>query len=571
MLSRLVLGLGPTAADLLDAISDARGELAVVTRDEHRAETLRADGINVLEADPADPSVLANLDLHPESVIVASEDPEQNADTTTAARDCFPDAFLLAYAGRGATADQRDRLDSVADRLVTPEAVVTGYVTQSVGDEGTRARQLHQVLRDIDDHLAVVTHDNPDPDAIASAVALGALAERADCEVTLCYYGEISHQENRAFVNLLEFDLRNLDADSPDELEAFDAFALVDHSRAGVNDQLPPETPIDIVIDHHPPRVPIEARFVDLRSGVGATSTLLVDYLQRFNVDIPTHIATGLLFGIQVDTKDFRREVAAADFEAAAHLVTNADMATLQRIEDPSVSPETLSVIGRAIANRDQEGSVLLTGVGEISDRDALAQAADRLLDLEGVQATMVYGVVDGTIYASARARGADIDLGEALRDAFGQIGSAGGHADMAGAQIDLGMITVDDREESLEEIVRSIVSNRFLDAIQSRSHRLLGRVYARADYDVAAFTESTALSQDSEDTPATAEGASGESGDDSTADWNSDVMFLENGDEGSGGESKQADDAADPTDDETEQGEDSPETLVEPDDSEPL
>ncbi|EMA17252.1 DHH family phosphoesterase [Haloarcula marismortui] len=571
MLSRLVLGLGPTAADLLDAISDDRGELAVVTQDEHRAETLRTDGINVLEADQADPSVLADLDFHPESIIVASEDPKQNADAATAARDCFPDAFLLAYAGHGATTDQRDRLDSVADRLVTPETVVTDYVTQSVGDEGTRARQLHQVLRDIDDHLAVVMHDNPDPDAIASAVALGALAERADCEVTICYYGEISHQENRAFVNLLEFDLRNLDADSPNELEAFDAFALVDHSRAGVNDQLPPETPIDIVIDHHPPRVPIEARFVDLRSGVGATSTLLVDYLQRFNVDIPTPIATGLLFGIQVDTKDFRREVAAADFEAAAHLVTNADMATLQRIEDPSVSPETLSVIGRAITNRDQEGSVLLTGVGEISDRDALAQAADRLLDLEGVQTTMVYGVVDGTIYVSARARGADIDLGEALRDAFGQIGSAGGHADMAGAQIDVGMITVDDREESLEEIVRAIVSNRFLDAVQSRSHRLLGRVYARADYDVAAFTESTALSQDSDDTSATAEGASGEAGDDGTADWNSDVMFLENGDEDGGDEPDQAADAAEPTDNEAEQGEDSPETLVEPDDGEPL
>ena len=583
MPSRLVLGLGPTAADLLDSISDDRGDLAVVTQDEHRAETLRADGINVLEADQADPSVLAGLDFQPESVIVASEDAERNADAATAARDCFPDAFLLAYVGRGATTDQRDRLDSVADRLVTPETVVTDHLAQSIGDEGTRARQLHGILRDIDDHLAVVTHDNPDPDAIASAVALGAIAERAGCEVTVCYYGEISHQENRAFVNLLEFDLRNLDADSPSELSEFDAFALVDHSRAGVNDQLPPETPIDIVIDHHPPRVPVEARFVDLRSGVGATSTLLVDYLQRFNIDIPTPIATGLLFGIQVDTRDFRREVAAADFEAAAHLVTNADMATLQRIEDPSVSPETLSVIGRAIANREQEGSVLLTGVGEITDRDALAQAADRLLDLEGVQATMVYGVVDGTIYASARARGADIDLGEALRDAFGQIGSAGGHADMAGAQIDLGMIAVDEHEESLEEIVHSIVSDRFLDAIQSRSHRLLGRVYARTDYDVAAFTESTALRGDSEDPLATTGEVPEESSADAAADWNSDVMFLENGDEDGRNEPeredaatemrddepRQTDDATEPPDDESEQGNESPETLVEPEDSE--
>ncbi|MFB6222259.1 MAG: DHH family phosphoesterase [Haloarcula sp.] len=498
MPSRLVLGLGPTALDLLDRVGDDTGNLMVVTQDEHRVETLRSDGINVLEADQTDRAVLADLDIDPGSVIVASEDPSRNTATAAVASELFPDAFLFVYAGLGATAEQRVQLDAAADRLFDPEAVVTARLDQTIGDEGTRTRKLQQVLRDIDGHLAIVTHDNPDPDAIASAVALGELAERAGCDVTICYYGEVSHQENRALINLLEFDLKNLDPSDPAALDTFDGFALVDHSRAGVHDQLPPETPIDIVIDHHPPRVPVEARYVDLRSGVGATSTLLVDYFCRFGVDIPTPIATGLLFGIQVDTKDFSREVVAADFEAAAYLVTNADMGTLQRIEDPSMSPETLSVIGNAIANREQEGSVLLTCVGEISDRDALAQAADRLLDLEGVQATMVYGVIDETIYASARARGTDLDLGEALRDAFGQIGSAGGHADMAGAQIELGMLkTIDDRDEPLEEIVRSIVSDRFLDAIESHSHRLLGRVYARSDRDVDPFTESTTITRE--------------------------------------------------------------------------
>lgn len=495
MLSRLVLGLGPTARNLLDHVSDDAGDLVVVTDDEHRAETLRADGIDVHEADPTDRATLAALDFEPESVVVADEDPARNTAAATLAADLFPDAFRFVYAGRGTTADQRERLEAAADRVVVPETVVTERLRETVGDEGTRARKLQQVLRNVDDHLAVVTHDNPDPDAIASAVALGELAERAGCEVTVCYYGEISHQENRAFVNVLDFDLTNLDPADPDALDPFDGFALVDHSRAGVNDQLPEETPIDIVIDHHPPRVPVEARFVDLRSGVGATSTLLVDYLRRFGVDISGPIATGLLFGIQVDTKDFRREVVAKDFEAAAHLVTDADMGALQRIENPSVSAETLSVIGRAITNRQREGSVLSSGVGVIGDRDALAQAADRLLNLEGIQATMVYGVIDGVIYISARARGADLDLGEALRDAFGQIGSAGGHADMAGAQIELGLLeTVDDREDSLEAVVESIVSDRFLDAVQSRSNRLLGRMYGRAGYDGEAFAEATGV-----------------------------------------------------------------------------
>jgi len=173
-------------------------------------------------------------------------------------------------------------------------------------------------------------------------------------------------------------------------------------------------------------------------------------------------------------------------------------METLQRIEDPSVSSETLEVVGRAITNRVTEGSVLLSCVGDLSDRDALAQAADRLLNLEDVHATVVYGVLDGTIYVSARARGADIDLGEVLRDAFGQIGSAGGHADMAGAQITLGVLdSIDDREETLHEIVTSVINDRLLEAVQSRSHRLLGNVHTAADYGPEAYARQNAVLDD--------------------------------------------------------------------------
>jgi nanoRNase/pAp phosphatase (c-di-AMP/oligoRNAs hydrolase) len=496
----LVVGAGSTARAIIDAVSD--DQLRVVTTDEHRAETLRESGVSVTVSDGIDRETLRDLDVAPTTVVVATDEPTAAVEAAETAAELFPDAFLLCYSGYGATEAQRGRLGAVADRVVDAETVLTERLQRSVGEAGARTRQLQQVLRDIDGHLAVVTHDNPDPDAIASAVALGELAARAGCEVSLCYYGDISHQENRAFVNLLEYDLVNLDSEDDGALEAFDGFALVDHSRPGVNDQLPEDLPIDVVIDHHPPRLPVEARYVDLRSGVGATSTLLVDYFQRLEVELSEPIATGLLFGIRVDTRDFRREVSAQDFEAAAHLVGRADMAALQRIEDPSVSGETLAIIGRAIDNREEAGSVLLSCVGKLSDRDALAQAADRLLDLEGIHATMVYGVLEGTIYISARARGADIDLGEALRDAFGQIGSAGGHADMAGAQITLGVLdSVDDREESLHGIVKSVVNDRFLDAVQSRSHRLLGRMDGRTEFASEGYTELARPHVDEQDT----------------------------------------------------------------------
>jgi hypothetical protein len=85
---------------------------------------------------------------------------------------------------------------------------------------------------------------------------------------------------------------------------------------------------------------------------------------------------------------------------------------------------------------------------------------------LEEVRTTVVYGYDADTIYVSSRARGTQIDLGEALRDAFDQIGSAGGHVDMAGAQIRLGVLeAVDEEDESLRQVVEEVVANRFLEA----------------------------------------------------------------------------------------------------------
>jgi nanoRNase/pAp phosphatase (c-di-AMP/oligoRNAs hydrolase) len=472
MTDRLVLGGGSLSQRLVESLLDRPGKLRLVTTDENRTD-IYGDKVTVHVGDPADRTLLADLDT--EVVIVADDDPAVNVAAARAARETFPEAHLLAYTGFDA-GPRRATLETVADSVVDPQRTLTDHLLARVSDGGIKLRQLTRVLRSIE-NLAIVTHDNPDPDAIASAVALGRIADQTGCTVDICYYGDITHQENRAFVNLLEFDLRNLDPDA--ELAHYDGIALVDHSRPGVNDGLPEETPVDIVIDHHPPRAPVEARFVDLRSGVGATSTLLVDYLEKFGMEMATDVATGLLFGIRVDTREFTREVSSADFEAAASLLPAADLSLLERIESPSISPDTFDTIASAIRNRREEGPVLLSCVGSLSDRDALAQAADRLLTMEGISATLVYGFRDGTIFVSARAQGMEIDLGEVLRDAFGRIGSAGGHADMAGAQITMGVLeSVEDRDESLREIVEAVIADRFLEALDAQADQTIAPVY---------------------------------------------------------------------------------------------
>jgi nanoRNase/pAp phosphatase (c-di-AMP/oligoRNAs hydrolase) len=459
MARRLFLGCGSIGHAVLEAAGSLPGSTTILATDPSRVEALRSEGIAAEQADVTDPSVIGGRD--PAVVIVIDDDPSINQKATMAASQAYPDAQILAYPGQHPSSEQRRSIGEAADRLIRPGAYLLDTVAAFLeGEQSSRAQQLREVLASIDGTLGVVTHDNPDPDAIASAVALVAIAEHLGTDAEAGYFGEISHQENRAFVNLLDVEITRFEESVPD----YDAIALVDHSRPGINDQLPRDTPIDIVIDHHPTVEEVSARFVDHRPGVGATSTILAGYLRQFVTEPPMAVATALLYGIRVDTDDFQRDIAPEDFEAVADLLPYADTDVLERVESPSMSADTMDTIAGAIKRREVRGSTLATCVGPIADRDTLAQAADRLLEMEGVTTTLVSGFTDGVIYLSGRSRRKDFDLGAAMRDAFDDLGSAGGHTDMAGAQIPMGVLGElgHDDEVRLADIVEGVVADRF-------------------------------------------------------------------------------------------------------------
>jgi nanoRNase/pAp phosphatase (c-di-AMP/oligoRNAs hydrolase) len=134
--------------------------------------------------------------------------------------------------------------------------------------------------------ILILPHNNPDPDAIASAVALRfLLAERLAVEARIAYLGIIGRAENTALVRYLGHPLRRLTAS---DLRASDSIALVDTQPGAGNVTLPPESRIAIVIDHHPPReTTAAADFADIRPEVGATSTMLTEYLKVAGVELP--------------------------------------------------------------------------------------------------------------------------------------------------------------------------------------------------------------------------------------------------------------------------------------------
>jgi nanoRNase/pAp phosphatase (c-di-AMP/oligoRNAs hydrolase) len=465
MIGRLILGCDVLGNTDVESIAARPGDLRVVDPDTVRIRTLRDAGITAECADPGDPTQV-EAGPTPGVVLVGSTDGERNLRALRSAREAYPDAHLIAYAPGDDVAN--GRLVELADQVIdAAEAVAGAVLTAGTGTSDAPFRELTQVLRGVSGQFGVFMHSDPDPDAIGSALALRDIARAQGVDAAAYHFGEIAHQENRALVNLLDLDLTGLDSAEFDP-GVFAGIALVDHSRPGVNDDLPGDTPVDIVIDHHPPRGPVNATLLDVRTDVGATSTLLVDHLRGLDVDIDDRVATALLYGIRVDTRDFSRDITGTDFEAAAFLLSQADMGVLERVEQPSISGDTFDTIGRAIKNYEREGSIVISSAGRIAHRDAIAQAADRLLMIEDVTVAVVFGFTAGTAYVSGRTRGSDVDIGETMRHAFAGLGSAGGHTDMAGAQLrtdTLGSIAEDGR--LTEGTVGGVITGRLFEELK--------------------------------------------------------------------------------------------------------
>jgi len=301
------------------------------------------------------------------------------------------------------------------------------------------------------EHVSVLTHPNPDPDAMAAAMGVASLAEQVDTEATIQFPGQIRHQENRAFRNVLEVDLKPIDR--VDDLQSR-AVILVDHNEPRGFSGSERLTPF-AVVDHHPGGGRGEV-FTDVRTEYGACSSVIAEYFEDLDATpvapdvhesevesayvVPSKVATGLFFGILTDTNRLTSGLDPADFDASSYLSAGVDENLLDRIANPQVSAETLEIKATAIREREVEGAFAISDVGDVSNVDAIPQAADELILLEGVTAAIVYGTRDGVLYLSGRSRDDRVHMGRVLDAALDDIpgGNGGGHRRMGGGQISL-------------------------------------------------------------------------------------------------------------------------------------
>lgn len=282
--------------------------------------------------------------------------------------------------------------------------------------------------------LIVITAD---PDSIASAVALKRILWRKVAHVAICSTNEVRRPDNLRLLRSLDLKLPLL---TSEDTGRYNRLAMVDgqptHSvqTAGLCFWL--------VVDHHPrcqrpAGIPAPA-YEDIRPEYGATSTVLSEYLKAARIKPNKRLATALFYGIKTDTQDFVRRGKEEDMRAFQWLYPYIHQPLLSDIERAPVDRSAFEVIKKALGLMSFRKQYAFVFVEELDHADTLVIVADFIMQIEGVSRAVISGVFEDRLIVVLRSAGLRGNLGALAAKAFGEFGTAGGHRNMARAEMKL-------------------------------------------------------------------------------------------------------------------------------------
>lgn len=281
----------------------------------------------------------------------------------------------------------------------------------------------------------ILTHDNPDPDALAAAAILGRILHNGfKQKVTLAYGGIIGRAENQELVRTLGVKFSHLRHLTP---KTYQRFALVDAQPFTGNSQLPETTLPDIVFDHHPERERVQrVPFTDIRPDFGATATILAEYLEVSGLPIPASLATAVVYAIRSETQEFGREYHQADKAVYDRFLPRADRRALARVQNARLPVSYFRNLHEALENMETVDTLVVSHLGEIEQPDIVPEIADLLLRMEGKTWSLTTGRFGDRVYLSMRTTNPRADAGALMRRLVGRRGKGGGHGMLAGGWI---------------------------------------------------------------------------------------------------------------------------------------
>jgi nanoRNase/pAp phosphatase (c-di-AMP/oligoRNAs hydrolase) len=419
---------------MLDEILLPSFEVEFLVESKPLARRLHDAGMQVTAADLRRTDTYVKADLTPGTCVIVEDNGRRSLKRILEAiRDAG--GTLVYVMGVGIT-DSRKREDDLKSQfeelnyLTFAELFGTALITEfSRSITRLKVQQYQRYFSDAE-RVLILTHNDPDPDAMASALALRNVLRRTKQTAILGCLQGVTRPENQRMIKLLDIGIEVI---KPETVHDFDRVAMVDvqpHYFPGLIER------VDLVIDHHPEQPGYNAVFKDIRPDYGSTSTILTEHLRAVDVNISERTATAMLYAIKSDTLFFNRQANRVDLEAFSYLYPLADATLVRKMEGAEITMERLEFVLRAQQHGRMEEQVFCAFLGSTPREDFIPYVADFYLQLENVRWTIIAGVVNDSLIMSVRNLGYSRNAGEFVRRYFADLGSAGGHRAMAKAVV---------------------------------------------------------------------------------------------------------------------------------------
>jgi len=340
---------------------------------------------------------------------------------------------------------------------------MTQESTKTESKEFDYSKYIDLIKNTEKDSVSIICHDQPDPDCLASAMAIKYIVESFDKTATIYYGGEIGHTQNRIMINVLDISLNKLDKDDEEEsresiIEAIEQsfIIVVDTSNfkkencTSIKHFVEKDKEPDLVIDHHDSNVKASSTY--LRRPYGACSTILCEMISQLDIKVGRILATALYLGINTDTSDLKAEgTTENDHSSYGWLKEKIDLERYLKIFNYPKPSALLDLRKRAYKQIQTTSTLAVAHVGIITpqQRSLVAEICEEILEIESIETSVVMAIVDEglktekKLVASFRSGLLAINTKEFMTKVFGKKG-VGGRKGSGGACIPLDFIHCD-------------------------------------------------------------------------------------------------------------------------------
>src|SRR6266699_1079045 len=421
---------------MLDEILLPGFEVEFIVEQRPLARRLHDAKVAVTVGDPRRTDTWVKADLGPSTCVIIEDNGKRSLKKTLeAVQDGGGTLVYVLGIGTEGTSPRADEFHAEFPDVtyLAMSELFGGPLLTEFSRSLTRARvQQYQRYFSDADRVLILLHNDPDPDAMASGLALRNILRRTKTTAIIGAMQGVTRPENLRMANLLDIHVETVTAA---DFHSFHRIAMVDvqpHYFTGQVDR------VDLVIDHHPEQTGYSAIFKDIRSDYGSTCTILTEHLRAVDANISERTATAMLYAIKSDTLFFNRQANRVDLEAFSFLYPLSDAALIRKMEGAEITMERLEYVLKAKQNGQMVEQVFCSFIGASPREDFIPYVADFYLQLEDVKWTIVAGIVNDSLVMSVRNLGYSRNAGEFVRKYFADIGSAGGHRSMAKAVVPL-------------------------------------------------------------------------------------------------------------------------------------